>query len=80
MSKQVIYEHDHNTPNHEIIIGLKCGALDWIDPIQEVWYEGNTLHVDNGYNIYTHDIEDMIDFKIREYVNENIGDYHGGNL
>lgn len=80
MTKQIIYEHDYTSPDHEIIIKLKSDDFDWVDPVQEIWYENNTLFVDNGRGIYDYKVKDIEDFNIRPYNPENIFDYKGGNL
>ncbi len=81
MTKQTIFTRESFPDiDHEIIIKLKCGAFDWIDPIDEVWIANNTLYVDNGRYTYDHLLSDIEDYNIREYSSENIYDYQGGNL
>ncbi|AGG58018.1 hypothetical protein VPBG_00246 [Vibrio phage helene 12B3] len=80
MTKQTIFTHEFATPDHEIIIKLKSDDFDWIDPIDEVWINNNTLYVDNGRGVYDYKISDIVDYNIREYNSENIYDYQGGNL
>lgn len=79
MIKQ-IYIHDHSGPDYELILKLKNGNYDWIDPIQSVLTNEGILFVDNGRHVYEYILKDIEDFNIREYSSEDIFEYQGGNL
>ncbi len=80
MTKQVIYTKDYNEPDHEIIIKGKDDVYDWVDPLQEVYIEYDTLTVNNGCGVYEYILSEIEDYNIREYSSEDIFDYKGGNL
>ena len=78
--RSTVYAGWGGEPDHEIIIKYKTDNYDWIDPIQEVWVEGDTLYVDNGRYIYDYKLSELVDYNIRPYDSENPFDYQGNNL
>lgn len=60
MNIEISENHDY----WELQCELLSGKFDWIEPIISIRFEGNKIHVNNGYNEYELIISDYKSIKL----------------